>query len=91
MFHWAPRRIETHVKICVLSLLIERVAELACSKPWSQIRRALEKLQASEFENSNHNFFKLNEVDSDVREALETLGVPVPESILSISPSKKQG
>jgi len=28
MFHWAPRRIETHVKIYVLSLFIERVAEV---------------------------------------------------------------
>lgn len=91
MFHWAPRRIETHVKICVFSLLIERVAELACSKPWSQIRRALEKLQASEFENSSHNFFKLNEVDSDVRAVLETLGVPVPANILSISTKEKKG
>ncbi len=91
MFHWASRRVETHVKICVLSLLIERVAELACSKPWSQVRRALEKLQASEFENSSHTFFKLNEVDGEVREVLETLEVPVPASILSISPLKRQG
>ncbi len=28
MYHWSPRRIETHVRICVLSLLIERIAEL---------------------------------------------------------------
>lgn len=56
MFHWALSRIETHVKICVLSLLAERVAELVCSKTWSQIRWLLEKLQASEFQNSNHNF-----------------------------------
>jgi transposase len=26
VFHWVPRHIETHVKICVLDLLIERVA-----------------------------------------------------------------
>ncbi len=71
-------------------LLIERVAELACSKPWSQIRCVLEKLQASEFENSNHTFFKLNEVDGDILEVFETLETPVPASILSILPSIKQ-
>ena len=42
MFHWVPRRIETHVKICILSLLIERIAEIRCGEPWSRIRRKLE-------------------------------------------------
>jgi len=39
MYHWAPRRIETHVRICVLALLIERVAELECGIAWHKIRR----------------------------------------------------
>ncbi|MBM9529824.1 hypothetical protein JWG42_06625 [Desulfoprunum benzoelyticum] len=30
----AFRRIETHVKICVLALQIERVAEISCGLPW---------------------------------------------------------
>gem|GEM_PF-4566414 len=33
MCHWVSRRIEAHFKICVLALLIERVAELVCGKP----------------------------------------------------------
>jgi transposase len=33
MHHWAPRRIATHVKICVLALLLERIAELQCGEP----------------------------------------------------------
>ena len=32
MYHWASRRIEAHVTICVLALLIERIAELACGE-----------------------------------------------------------
>ncbi len=31
MYHWVPRRIGTHVKLCVLPLLIERVAEIECN------------------------------------------------------------
>ena len=49
MFHCVTRRIETHVRICVLALLIERVAEIAWQKPWSQIRRQLQWLQVTEF------------------------------------------
>ena len=47
MYHWVPRRIETHVRLCVLALLIERVAELAYGKPWRQIRDALNRLQVT--------------------------------------------
>ena len=57
MYHWLPRRIETHVRICVLALLIERVAELACQKPWPQIRTILEGLQASEFADTDPSIF----------------------------------
>ncbi|MFP3928738.1 MAG: hypothetical protein ACLFUP_07525, partial [Desulfobacteraceae bacterium] len=36
LHHWLPRRIEAHVKVCVLSLLIERVMEHRCGQPWSR-------------------------------------------------------
>ena len=39
-----------------LALLIERVAELSCSKPWCHIREALDRLQVTKFENSSHRF-----------------------------------
>ena len=57
MHHWVPRRIETHVRLCVLALLIERMAELSCNKPWSHIREALDRLQVTNFENYSHRFF----------------------------------
>ena len=47
MYHWLPKRIEAHVKLCVFSLLIERVAELKCKQPWPYIRRILPTLQAT--------------------------------------------
>jgi len=85
MYHWVSRRIETHVKICVLGLLIERIAELACLKPWSHIRRSLEKLQISQFHTMEHVFFKLNEVDNQVGEVFNKLEIPLPASVSGIS------
>jgi transposase len=32
MYHWASRRIEAHVKICVLSLMIERVGKRSANR-----------------------------------------------------------
>jgi len=49
MYHWLSRRIESHVKICILALRIERLAELACDMPWHQIKRSLSELQVTGF------------------------------------------
>ena len=57
MFHWVPRWIDAHGKICVLSLLIERVAELKCGQPWTRIQRGLEELQISHFLTNGYSFF----------------------------------
>ncbi len=84
MHHWLPRRIETHVRICVLALLIERVAELACKKPWPQIRGILEGLQVTEFQTPSHRFFKLNEASAPIRETLKMLGIPLPTGIYGL-------
>ena len=84
MFHWVPRRIETHVRICVLALLIERVAEIACQQPWSRIRRQLQRLQATEFFSLKHRFFRRNELTAEVSQILQTLDIAAPKSILSV-------
>ena len=84
MFHWVPRRIETHVRICVLALLIERVAEIACQHPWTRIRRQLQTLQVTEFFSLKHRFFRRNELTAEVSQILQTLDIAAPKSILSI-------
>lgn len=84
MYHWAPRRIETHVRLCVLALLIERVAELSCNKPWHQIREALDRLQVTKFENSSHRFFHRNELDPETSNILKSLKINTPKQILEI-------
>ena len=84
MFHWVPRRIETHVRICVLALLIERVAEIACQQPWSQIRRQLQTLQVTEFFSLKHRFFRRNELTTEISQMLKTLGIPTPKEILAV-------
>jgi len=71
MHHWASRRIEAHVKICVLALLVERIAELACGTPWHRIRRAMDKLQVTEFFDLNHRVLLYNELPADARKTLK--------------------
>ena len=46
MFHWTARRIEAHVKLCVLALQMQRAAEIRTSLPWARIAHALTALKA---------------------------------------------
>jgi transposase len=84
MYHWASRRIEAHVKICVLSLMIERVAELECGQSWHQIRQALDKLQVTEFFNLNHRVLMRNELPAKTTKVLKALKIKPPPQVLSL-------
>lgn len=84
MYHWLSRRIEAHVKICVLALMIERVAERTCGKPWHQIRRALEKLQVTKFFDLNHRVFLRNEISIETRNILKKLNIKSPKQLVNL-------
>jgi len=79
-----PRRIEAHVKICTLALLLERAAELAAGQPWARIRAALDHLQATEYQTESHRFFRRNEVHPEVRQVLKKLAIPEPCDVLGV-------
>ena len=84
MYHWASRRIEAHVKICVLALMIERVAELECGMPWHQIRRELNRLQITEFFDLNNRVLMRNEIPDTTSNILKKLNIKTPPQVLSI-------
>jgi transposase len=86
VYHRLSRRLEAHVKICVMALLIERFAELACEQPWSRIRPVLSRFQATEVHTSSHLFFRRNEPSSALMNLMKKLAIPLPNSVLSISP-----
>ena len=45
MFHWTPRRIEAHVKLCVLVLQMQRTAELRTGLPWARLAQSLDRMR----------------------------------------------
>jgi len=83
--HWLARRIEAHVKICVLALLIQRVAEVTCQLSWAQIHERLSALQATQFQTSAHQFFRRNEVPPETAQILKSLKISTPPLVLSLS------
>jgi transposase len=85
MYHWLPRRIEAHVKICVLALLIERVAELATKMTWSQIQRALEELQVTKYQTEKFQLFERNELPLQAGSILKSLDISTPKTLIGVS------
>lgn len=84
MYHWLPRRIEAHIKICVLALLLQRVAEFMTGKTWGWLHHALAQFQATEFETPSHLFFRRNEPPEEVLSTLKTLKISIPKPILEV-------
>ena len=39
IFHYTPHRICAHVSLCVLALLVERIAEIRAKDTWRNVRR----------------------------------------------------
>lgn len=86
MFHRLDHRIEAHVKICVLALLIARVAELRTGLSWARIRSALNGIQVTEYVTPTHRFFRSNSLTDEAAEVLDKLKVAPPKQILAVSP-----
>jgi len=86
MYHSLPRRIEAHVKICTLALLLQRVAELAVGESWDRISDGLGHLQATEYRTDSHRFFQRNALHPDVRRILKKFKIPEPSEVLGATP-----
>lgn len=84
MYHWLARRIEAHVKVCVLALLIQRVAERSCGESWARIRRSLRRVRATEFVSGSHHFFQRNRLPESAAHILQALGIKRPGRILGV-------
>lgn len=84
MYHWATRRIEAHVKICVLALMIERIAELKCGTTWHNIRRALDRIQITEFFQLNHRVLMRNELTAENKNILKSLSIKPPKRVVDL-------
>ena len=82
MYHWLSRRIESHVKICVLALMIERIAERACGKPWHRVRRALDTMQVTKLFNLNQRVHLRNEISTETRNILKKLNIKPPKRLV---------
>jgi hypothetical protein len=84
MYHRLPQRIEAHVKICVLALLIQRVVEHTTGQSWFQFRHHLNALQATEFRTATHRFFHRTAPSAEVQKLFKKLAISMPKQVLAV-------
>jgi hypothetical protein len=84
MYHRLASRIEAHVKICVLALLIQRVVEHTTGTSWFPLRHELNRLQATEFRTATHQFFHRTEPTPELKRLFKKLEIPMPHQVLAV-------
>jgi hypothetical protein len=84
MFHWTPRRIVAHVKLCVLALMIQRAAEIATGTPWSQLVDVLERLKAVRYTAEGETIVQATRTSPELAAILKNLDISRPKPILAV-------
>src|SRR6202453_4209538 len=84
MFHWTPRRIEAHVKLCVLALQMQRAAEIRGLLPWARIAHALGALTAVRYRCDSRTIVQRSKITVELSGLLKALGISMPKQVLSV-------
>jgi Transposase DDE domain len=84
VFHWRPWRIQAHVTISVLALLLERVAELRGGDTWRNLVAQLDTIKVVEYDRGETRVQQTSELRSQVEALLVKLGVPQPPRLHAI-------
>jgi hypothetical protein len=85
MFHWSPRRIEAHLKLCVLALQMQRAAEIRCGLPWARSAHELRALKAVRYQAGGQGIVQRTKIAGTPGELLKKLAVPIPKQLLAVA------
>jgi hypothetical protein len=86
VFHWRPWRIQAHVTISVLALLLERVAEIRGGDTWRNLVAQLDTIKVVEYDRGETRVQQTSELREDTEALLAKLGVPPPPRLHAIGP-----
>jgi len=85
MFHWTARRIEAHVKLCVLALQLQRAAEIRTGLPWARIAHALAALKAVRYRSESRSIVQRTKIGPELADLLKKLGISMPKQLLAVT------
>jgi transposase len=83
VYHWTAHRIVSHVKLCVLALLIERAAELRTGDTWRNLRLALDELKAVRYQVQGTAIAQSTRPTPQAAAILKKLKISLPSLVLA--------
>jgi hypothetical protein len=89
MFHWTARRIEAHVKLCVLALQMQRAAEIRCGLAWARIAHELGALKAVRYQAGGRGIVQRTKIAGALAELLKKLAIPIPKQLLAVTEARE--
>ena len=91
VYHWRPWRIQAHVTISVLALLLQRVIEQRASDSWRNVAAELDSIKIVEYERDGTRVRQTTEVRAAARTLLQTLKIAPPPLIHELEKAPKSG
>ncbi len=87
VYHWKPSRIEAHVQLCWLALLLLRVAEVATHDTWRDLRNELDRCHLVTFRTSAGVVAQRSELTPGQLKILRALELPEPPRFYEFAPA----
>ncbi len=86
MYHRLEERIQSHVLLNWLALLLIRIIEIQTEQTWTSLRHTLDQIHLGRFSSKNGDLFQRTELTHEQRQILGTLGIEPPPGFLEIQP-----
>jgi hypothetical protein len=87
VYHHKDQRIQAHIQLCWLALLLLRVAELACRDTWRNLRDELERLHLVVLRTAEGTIAQRSELTARHKEILRRLHLPEPPRFYQFAPA----
>ncbi|MFO8143037.1 MAG: hypothetical protein R6T87_14390 [Marinobacter sp.] len=84
MQHYTETRIRAHVYLCVLALLLERLAEKAVGDTWRNIRATLQEQKVGQLLAPHGQVFQVTKPTQEMRKMYAAMDIDPPKSILAV-------
>jgi transposase len=89
VYHRKDERIQAHVFLCFLALLLVRIAERKTNMTWDRIKAQMERLHLGEFFSKDGRVFQTTELTPEQFNILKLLKIPPPQRIRNIKMTPK--
>lgn len=84
VYHWTAHRIVSHVKLCVLALLLQRAAEIRTGETWRNLRLAVEEIKAVRYRVRETTIVQSTTPTARAATILKMLKISPPSRILAV-------